>query len=326
MQGKEASEQETKAKSNVGIDVSKDWLDVHVLPEDARRRVPNTCEGIRHLKRWLMHFDLALVVVEATGKWHRQVHRSLAASAIPVAVVDPYRVRMFAKAQGIFAKTDRLDARVLALFAAMMTPSVRPPAPQALAELAELVSARVNAVQAQTALKNQRSAATVKFLQRQIDRRIERGDKDIEALDAAIFKRIEADEDLARRYAILTSIPSFGFVTAIILIACLAELGSITAKQSGMLAGLAPIADQSGKHEGARVIFGGRPRVRRVLYLAALSAARFNPDMRAFYRRLRDAGKAPKAAVIAVARKLVVLANTLISENRMWQPKAPIYA
>src|SRR5687767_9281487 len=121
---------------------------------------------------------------------------------------------MFAKAQGIFAKTDRLDARVLALFAALMAPAVRPPAPQALAELAELVTARISAVEAQTALKNQRSAATVKFLQRQLDRRIERGDKDIAALDAAILKRIKADEGLARRYAILTSIPSFGFITA----------------------------------------------------------------------------------------------------------------
>jgi transposase len=326
MQGKEASEQETKAKCNVGIDVSKDWLDVHVLPADVRLRLPNTCEGIRQLKRRLARFELALVVVEATGKWHRHVQRSLAASAIPVAVVDPFRVRMFAKAQGILAKTDRLDARVLALFAAMMTPAVRPPAPQALSELAELVTARFSAVEAQTALKNQRSAATVKFLQRQLDRRIARGDKDIAALDAASEKRIQADEGLARRFAILTSIPSFGFVTAITLIACLAELGCITAKQSGMLAGLAPIADQSGKREGVRVIFGGRPRVRRLLYLAALTAARFNPDMRAFYRRLRHAGKAPKAALIAVARKLIVLANTLICEGRKWEPKAPTYA
>jgi transposase len=326
MQGKEASEQETKAKSNVGIDVSKDWLDVHVLPADERLRVPNTCEGIRQLKRWLMRFDLALVVVEATGKWHRQVQRSLAASAMPVAVIDPFRVRMFAKAQGIFAKTDRLDARVLALFAALMTPSVRPPAPPALAELAELVTARMSAVAAQTALKNQRAAATGTFLQRQLDRRIERADKDIAALDAAIRKRIKADEGLARRYAILTSIPSFGFVTAATLIAGLAELGSITAKQSGMLAGLAPIADQSGQREGARVIFGGRARVRRVLYLAALTAARFNADMRTFYQRLRAAGKPPKAAIIAVARKLVVLANTLITEDRMWQPQAPKHA
>jgi transposase len=326
MQGKEASEQETKAKSSVGIDVGKHWLDVHVLPGNERLRIANSCQGIRQLKRWLTRFDLALIVVEATGKWHRHVQRSLAASGIPVALVDPFRVRMFAKAQRILAKTDRLDAKVLASFAAIMTPPVRPAAPEALAELAELVTTRLGAVEAQTVLKNERSAAMFKSVQRHLDRRIERGDKDIEALDAAIMKRIEADPALARRYAILTSIPSFGFVTAAVLIACLAELGSITNKASAMLAGLAPIADQSGTREGLRVIFGGRPRVRRILYLAALSAARFNGDMRAFYGRLRAAGKAPKVALIAIARKLVILANTLISEDRLWRREALNYA
>src|ERR1700688_2009296 len=155
MQGKEASEQETKVESNVGIDVSKCWLDAHVVPGDDRLHVANNCAGIRRLKRWLSHYRIALVAIEATGKWHRHLHRSLAASAIPVAIVDPYRVRMFAKAQGILPKTDQLDARVLALFAAMMAPPVRPVAPQAMAELAELVVARASAVDAHATLKHQ---------------------------------------------------------------------------------------------------------------------------------------------------------------------------
>ncbi len=326
MQGKEASEQETKAKSSVGIDTSKCWLDVHVLPANDRRRVPNSYEGIRQIKRWLLRFDLALVVIEATGKWHRPLHRSLAASAIPVAVVDPLRVRRFAQAQGIFAKTDRLDARVLALFAAMMAPSIRAPAPQIMAELAELVVARASAVEAQTALNNQLSATECMFLKRQLKRRSARAAKDIAELEGEILKRIKADDGLARRYAILTSVPSFGFAVAATLIACLAEIGSATAKQIGMLAGLAPIADQSGEREGIRVIWGGRPAVRRVLYLAALSATRFNADMKTFYQRLRGSGKPPKVALIAVARKLVVLANTLLSENRTWQPCMPKHA
>jgi transposase len=326
MQGKEVSEQETKAKSSVGIDSSKCWLDAHVVPADERLRVPNTCEGIRTLKRWLLRFDIGLVVVEATGKWHRLLHRSLAASSIPTAVVDPFRARMFAKAQGILAKTDRLDARVLAQFAAIMAPPARPPAPEALAELAELVVARISAVEAQTALKNQRSAAEGAFLKRQLDRRIARAGSDIAALEREILKRINTDEALARRYAILTSIPSFGFVVAATLIACLAELGSISAKQIGMLAGLAPIADQSGERDGVRVIRGGRASVRRILYLAAVTAARCHTDMKAFYRRLRANGKAPKVAVIAVARKLVILANTLINEDRTWQLRPPKHA
>ena len=323
MQGKEASKQETKVKSNVGIDTSKCWLDVHVLPAEERLRVANDGAGIRQLKRWLLRYDIALVVIEATGKWHRHAHRSLVASAVPVAIVDPFRVRMFAKAQGVFAKTDRLDARVLASFAAMMDPSMRPPAPQTMAELAELVVARASAVEAQAALKNQLGAAECKFLKRQIERRIDRAGNDIAALEGEILKRIKADSGLTRRYAILTSIPSFGFAVAATIIACLAEIGSATAKQIGMLAGLAPIADQSGERDGVRVIWGGRPAVRRVLYLVALSATRFNANMKAFYRRLRTTGKPAKVALIAVARKLVVLANTLISENRPWQLHAP---
>src|SRR3990167_8769501 len=152
MQGKELSKQETTTKSSVGIDVSKSWLDAHALPSGDTLRVANTCEGIRRLKRWLLRFDPALVVVEATGKWHRHLHRSLHASAMPVAVVDPFRVRMFAKAQG-------LDARVLAQFAAVMNPAVRAPAPEVMQELAELVQARDSAVAEETALKNQFSPA-----------------------------------------------------------------------------------------------------------------------------------------------------------------------
>jgi transposase len=326
MQGKDAPEQEAKCKSTAGIDVSQSWLDVHVLPEGKTLRVANTPQGIRQLKRWLSQFELKLVVVEATGKWHRPVQRSLVASAIRVAVVDPYRVRMFARAQGLFAKTDRLDARVLAQFAALMNPDIRPPAPEALQELAELVVARESAVAAQTALKNQLAAANGAFLKRMLVRRIERAGNDVEMIEREILARIEADESLSRRYAILTSIPGFGPVVAATLIACLAELGSCDAKQISLLAGLAPIADDSGKREGARVIWGGRRVVRRVLYLAALSAARHNPAMKSFFARLIANGKLLKVARIAVARKLVILANTLISQNRPWQPCAPIRA
>jgi transposase len=326
MQGKEASEQETKAKSNVGIDVSKDWLDIHVLPAEKRLRVANDATGIRHLKRWLLRYDVALVVIEATGKWHRQLHRSLAASAIPVALVDPFRVRMFAKAQGILAKTDQLDARVLALFAAIMNPPQRAIAPEVLQELAELVVARASAVDAEIALKNQLVSAQSKFLKRELKRRIVQAGKHVDALEREILARIKADPQLARRYDVLTSIAGIGFVTAATLIACLTELGSLNPKQIAMLAGLAPIADQSGERNGVRVVWGGRAGLRRILYLAAGSAARFNPDMKAFYVRLIAKGKPAKVALIAVARKLAILANTLINQDRIWQPHAPKYA
>jgi transposase len=322
MQGKEASEQETR-KCTAGIDVSKNWLDGHVLPASKALRVPNTQEGIRQLKRWLLKHEVELVAVEATGKWHRGLCRSLAASPIKVAVADPYRVRMFAKAQGIFAKTDRIDARVLALFAALMSPSCRTPAPRALEALQELVTARTSAVAEETALKNQLAAVEGPFLKRQLKRRIVQLAAHIEALEKECLKQIKADEGLARRFAILTSIPSFGDVVAMTLVACLGELGSLTNKQIGALAGLAPVANDSGERQGARVIWGGRAAVRRMLYLAAVSAVRCNPDMTAFYSRLMAKEPAAKRALIAVARKLVLLANTLIAQNRSWQPIAP---
>lgn len=326
MQGKEASEQETKAKSTVGIDVGKCWLDAHVLPSGESLRVTNDDAGIRKLKRWLLRFELALVVAEATGKWHRQLCRSLAASGIPVAVVDPFRVRMFAKAQGILAKNDRLDARVMALFAAVLPPPIRPPAPQALEELKELTVARASAVEQRTALKNQLSAAEGGFLKRQLTRRIARAAKDIAALEREILKRIKADQALARRYAILMSVPSFGPIVAATLVANLAELGACTRRGIALLAGLAPIDDQSGQRQGARVIWGGRAGVRRILYLAAVTAARSNAEMRAFYKRRMADGKRVKVALIAVARKLAVLANTLIREDRLWELHAPKHA
>lgn len=326
MQGKEASEQESKVKSTAGIDVSQEWLDVHVLPSGKTLRVANTTTGIRQLKRFLKRFDLTLVVVEATGKWHRLVRRSLFADGMPIAEVDPFKVRMFARAQGILAKNDRLDARVLAQFAAVMTPAVRPPAPEAMEDLSELVRARAGAVEEQTALKNQLSAANGSFLRLQLTRRIARSAKDVQALEREIAKRIKADEGLARRYAILTSIPGVGFVVAVTFIACLAELGICTASAIAKLAGLAPLDDDSGKRRGVRVIWGGRADVRRAAYLAAFNAARCNPAMKAMFEQLVARGKPFKVAIIAIARKLVILANVLISQDREWQPHAPNHA
>ena len=325
MQGKEASEQET-LHCTAGIDVSKSWLDAHVLPTDKSLRVPNTGEGIRKLKRWLGPHNPKLVAVEATGKWHRQLCRSLHASNIAVAVTDPYRVRMFAKAQGILAKTDQLDARVLAQFAAVMAPAVRPPSPQALEALKELVTAQDSAVAEQTSLKNQLAAAEYAFLKRQLASRIKQLSVHIAAIRRETLKRIKADEGLAKRYAILTSIPSFGPIVAETLIACLAELGTVSDKQVAALAGLAPVADDSGQRHGVRSIWGGRAIVRKILYLAAVGASRCNADMKIVYQRMTASGKAPKVALIAVARKLIVLANALITQNRSWQPVAPKHA
>jgi len=320
MQGKEVPERKTDLDSSVGIDVGKHWLDAHVLPADEGLRVPNTAEGMRKLKRWLRRFRVALVVVEATGKWHRALHRSLHASGFRVAVVDPYRVRMFAKAHGILAKTDRLDARVLAMFAAVMAPAARAPAPRLVETVQELVRGRESAVAARTAVRNQRAAAQTPFLRRQLERRSARLDKDIASLEAEIERLVAGDQALARRHRILLSIPGLGPVTAAMLVACMPELGAASDKQIAFMAGLAPVPDDSGQRQGHRRIRGGRHSVRNGLYLAALAAARYNASLHLFYRRLIDHGKPAKLALIAVARKLIVLANTLLAEDRPWQP------
>jgi len=322
MQGQEVSEQETR-KCTAGVDVGKDWLDAHVLPKGESLRVANTSEGIGQLKRWFLRRKVELVTIEATGKWHRAVFRSLSASNVAVAVIDPFRARMFAKAQGIAAKTDRLDARVLAMYAAMMSPQCRPPAPERLEALQEFVTARASAVDEKTALKNQLAAATQSFLKSQLRKRIKQLEAHVDDLKTECLARIKAEEGLKRRFEILTSIPGVGDVVAITLIACLSELGSLSDKQVAALAGLAPIADDSGKHHGIRVIWGGRSAVRRALFLAALSAKSCNKEMKAFFQRLADKGKAKKAAIVAVARKLAVLANLLIAQDRLWQKIAP---
>lgn len=322
MQGKEASEQETR-NCTAGIDVSKEWLDAHVLPASQSLRVVNKNEGIRQLKRWLIKHEVDLIAVEATGKWHRELCRSLWASHLAVAVIDPYRVRNFAKANRILAKTDRLDARVLALFAAAMNPPCRPPAPQVIEAMQELVTARTSAVEEQTSLQNQLGSAQTGFLKHQLTRRITQLKAHIKAIEKECLGQVQTDETLAKRYDILTSIPGFGPVVTITLIAFLNELGSLTNKQIGALAGVAPIADDSGEREGVRVIWAGRGIVRRMLYLAALSASQHNNNMRAFHQHLSAKGKPAKVCLIAVARKLVVLANTLISQDRTWQPIAP---
>ena len=326
MQGKEVPKRKAESDSSVGVDVSKGWLDCHVLPAGESLRVINRAEGIRKLKRWLRRFQVALVAIEATGKWHRALHRSLYAAGIPVAVTDPFRVRMFAKAHGILAKTDQLDARVLAMFAAMMELQARPPAPQAIEALQELVRGRLSAVAERTALRNQHAAAQTPFLRDQLAGRIARLAIDIASLEAEIERRIATDPALARRRHILISIPAVGPVVAATMIAGLPELGTASAKQIALLSGLAPVPDDSGQRQGYRRIKGGRQIVRNGLYLAALTAARHNPSLRNFYRRLIDHGKPAKVALVAVARKLLILANALIADNRTWTPLPPNHA
>lgn len=322
MQGKEMPEP-AMAPVYAGIDVCKDWLDVYMHPQGQRLRVSNDRPGLRRLKRLLCAFGGVHVVMEATGKHHRAAQRSLHEAGLAVSVVNPLRARLFCQAIGHLAKTDAIDARLLALMGAALEPAATPLPPVALEELRELVNARRAATAERTALVNRLATCVTTFLRAELKRRIAACQRHVERLDAEIQQRIQAQPELLHRHAILRSIPGVGPVTAAAFLTGLAELGSCSGKQAALLAGLAPIACDSGEVRGRRSIRGGRQHVRDAAYMAALAASRHNPDLAAFAKRLRGTGKPAKLVLTAVMRKLVVLANSLISQNRRWTPSAP---
>lgn len=318
MQGKVLLEARSASPVYVGIDVCKDHLDIYLHPLAVHWRVTNDRNGIRRLKRQLADHQVILIVMEATAKYHRPAHRSLSQSGLAVAIVNPLRSRLFAQAIGAHAKTDRVDAKMLAIFGDALGPQVRPPAPEALEALQELVHAHNAATAERTAIANRLAASDTTFLKAELRRRLKSLEGHIERLAAVIAQRIAADPALARRYQILVSIPGVGPGVATNLLVDLAELGCLDRRAIACLVGVAPFADDSGGATGQRHIKGGRASPRRALYWAALSAARYNPDLSAFYKRLVEIGKKPKLALTAVMRKLVVLANTLLKENRLW--------
>ena len=323
MQGKELSERVPVEEVYIGIDVSKDGLDIHVHPLELDFTVSNDRRGLTTLVRRLADRRVALVVVEATGKWHRWVHLRLHEAGHPVAVVNPYRSRKLADALGLLAKTDTIDARVLALFARHIQPRTTAPASEEMAELKELVVARRRMVGDRTALTNNLKTTESRLVARQLRSRIRMVERHLKALGTEIRDSVAQSPMLARRLDILTSIPGIGPVAAITMVAELAELGTCTRGQIAALVGVAPMNRDSGLLRGRRIIKGGRAGVRAVLYMAAIAAIRCNPGLKTFYQRLREAGKKPKVALTAVMRKLVILANTLATENRTWSPTPP---
>ena len=306
-----------------GIDVSKNQLDGHIHPAGLSLSVRNDSSGIKQLVRWFGSHGTPLVVLEATGKYHRSIHHSLHSKGIGVAVLNPYRSRRFAQALGELAKTDKIDASVLARFAAMVQPETTDPTPKALNNLKELASARRQIMQDITSLRLQMGQAHHVLARKQIQQRLDLLDKHRKAIDKEILALIKADPFLANQFQILCSIPGVGPVCATTLIVDLPELGKLNAKEVAALVGVAPMNRDSGAWRGKRSIRGGRRHVRNALYMAALGATQNRGVLVTFYKRLIEAGKRPKVALTAVMRKLAILANTLIKENRQWEQKMP---
>jgi transposase len=322
MQGKLMSTDSAPAVY-AGIDVSKDWLDVYVHPLGTHWRVGNDLTGLRRVRKHLEGMVVERIVLEPTGKYHRKVHRTLSGWGLAVALVNPLRARLFAQVCGVPDKTDRLDARMLALMGARLDLAVTEPTEAVQEELQELVNARTAATAEAVAMDNRLQAAQSSRLSKELRRQLGRIRGSIERLGAMIEDCIAADPAMAARRAILCSIPGIGPVVAAALLAGLGEMGQYSAKAVTRLAGLAPIANDSGNRKGKRHISGGRMAPRNALYMAALSAARYNHDLKTVYQRLIAAGKPKKLALTAVMRKLLVLANSLIAHNRTWTPNPP---
>jgi transposase len=322
MQGKVSSEKSAGMEVYVGLDVCKDWLDVHLHPLGQTLRLPNAAQGLQTLRRRLKGLRVASIVMEATGKLHRLAHRTLHQQGFRVSVVNPLRARRFAEAAGQLAKTDRLDAKLLAVMGQSIELRETPPVDQTLEDLQELLHARNAAMAEQTALGNRRGASKLVCLKEELATMAKAVAASIKRLDDEIDKRLAADPGLKRRHDLLLTIPGVGRVAALALVIGLPELGSISAKAATLLAGLAPLAADSGDKAGERKIKGGRAAVRTGLYMAALSAAMHNPQLKEDYDRLVAAGKKAKVALTAIMRKIVVLANVLVKEDRPWRPNA----
>jgi transposase len=303
----------------VGVDVSKDRLDVHLLPSEEAFHVERTSAGVAALAERLAPLRPALVAMEATGGFETLVAAGLASAGLPLAVVNPRQIRAFAQAVGKRAKTDPLDAQVIARFAQAVQPEPRPVADEAARALGELVARRRQLVEMMTAERNRRRSLTRPKLIKGVDRLLFALQLELTALEQDIDQTIRGSPVWRDAEDLLTSVPGVGDKIARTLLAELPELGRLDRRQIAALAGLAPYNRDSGRFKGQRRIGGGRAPVRTALYMAALVAVRHNPVLKPFAQRLKAAGKSPKQAIIAVARKLLTILNAMLRDKRPWQ-------
>ena len=303
----------------VGLDIAKDHIDVSVRPTADRWRADQTDAGITQLVRRLGALTPALVVVESTGGYETAVVTALAVAQVPVAVVNPRQVRAFAKAIGQLAKTDALDAAVLALFAERVRPAVRPLPDDAHQELVALVTRRRQLVDMLTAERN-RLATARRSVRAGVQQHVRWLEWRIQDADAELTTTIQGSPLWRTKADLLRSVPGIGPITSSMLIASLPALGVLSRRAIASLVGVAPLNRDSGQQRGRRLVWGGRATVRGPLYMATLVATRCNPVIRAFYQRLRGAGKPPLVALVAAMRKLLTILNAMVKHQQSWQP------
>lgn len=303
----------------VGIDVSKDRLDVHVRPSGEAFTVARDGEGLADLVTRLTPLSPQVVAVEATGGFEITVAAAIGAAALPLVVVNPAQVRHYAQALGRRAKTDRIDAEVIARFAEAARPEPRPLPDEATQALADLVTRRRQIITMMVA-ERQRATRLPKRLKRSCERVVRVLEAELAALDHDIDTTVRGSPAWRAKEDLLASVPSIGDITARTLIADLPELGTLDRRKIAALVGVAPFTRQSGQWQGKAFIAGGRPNVRAALFVATMSAVRHNPTIRAFRQRLLAKGKPKMVVMVACMRKLLTILNAILRDQKPWQP------
>ena len=304
----------------IGIDVSKEWLDVAVRPTGDTWRVAQDEEGIDALVLQCQSLHPQCVVTEATGGYEMPMVTALAAAGVPVAVVNPRQVRDFARSQGKLAKTDRIDAAVIAHFGAASGLVGQPLVPADARELEAIVTRRRQVIQMRTA-ELQHRQRTIPFVHHRIDRNLAALDEELRDLSDELTRRLRESPVWREREELLRSVPGIGPATVFSLLADLPELGSFDRREAAAVVGVAPFNRDSGKFRGSRRCWGGRAHVRAALYMATLVGVRYNPVLKAFYKRLVRAGKAKKVALTACMRKLLTILNAMLKHHTTWNPQ-----
>jgi len=303
----------------VGIDVAKDKVDACIRSLAQRQTFPSTTEGRRALIRWLRQHKVGKAAMEASGGYERDWAKALREAGLEVRVVDPKRVRSFAKSAGRLAKNDPIDAEMIAWFAETFVEAKSRADDAAREKLVQIVNARHSLLEMQTSLQNRSEQSTPEVVQKMQGRLLKQIAGEVAKLAAAIAAEVKATADFAELAAIIESVPGLGKTTSAGLIAAMPELGQVSNEVAAALLGVAPYDDDSGRRQGQRHIKGGRRRVRNLFYMACLGAAtQHNPVLKAFYARLVAKGKEKKVALTACMRKLIVILNTMIARRQKW--------
>ena len=306
----------------VGLDVAKDTLDVALRPQGEQRHGPNSSDAIAEIVTWLQAVAPTLIVVEATGGYEVPLVAELGVAQLPVAVVNPRQVRNFAKASGQLAKTDRLDADVLAHFAEAMRPTPRPLPDPVAQELIALLARRREVIAMRVAEENRLGVTRILAIRVRIQAPLDWLNQEGKEVDQQIRQHVEVSPLWQAQEDLLRTVPGVGRTTALTLIADLPALGQLSRGQIAALVGVAPLNRDSGAQRGRRSIWGGRSTVRAALYMAALRATRCNPTVQAFYRRLLAAGKPKKVVLVACMHKLLTILNAMMKQQTPWHAQA----